>query len=568
MAAHNPMHGGDVELKDLNAIELKDINNVNSDFTDGSESQIPREDSITFRAEEGTVDWGQMMWTKEYIGLYSHYAALGFLGGLGGLFLNMCVYYFDGPDSMCPNAYSIATIPWNFKIFFAVGTDTYRPFGLRRKPYMIAGWIGVLFITFILAVSSHSITAEAWVILSFVMNIFLMVADVPADGYSVELGQLESKESRGQILATGQRIRFSANIIAAVFQSLLVNGPSTNPDGCPISVLQCWKWGLTVGQFYGLVFVVCFILFLPILYLKEPDAKNIPVRTLHEHKEEIWDTMKNLTTLYILMFTIGTNAFSSIANMATVNLQYYVIELTNLQSGVDAITTSLAVVVAVWVFQTYLINVNWRTTQYLSFTFTAVLGLQWLLPIYNVGGLRSGWFTIFIDSNQTFAQGITQVLSSMAVIELAKPGQEATTYEMIVSVGNAALTINTIIATQLLGAVNARTCSDDSNTEGCVVTSPPSAFEDTNGPQRYATYTFMILAIQLVSTFLITPFLPKQKDECKEWQEKGETSGNPTTIGYWSLVLSVVPITYGCICALLLISPSTSCLAFVGGDGC
>ena len=37
----------------------------------------------------------------------------------------------------------------------------------------------------------------------------------------------------------------------------------------------------------------------------------------------------------------------------------------------------------------------------------------------------------------------------MAVIELAKPGQEAITYELIVSVANAALTVTVVLATQL-----------------------------------------------------------------------------------------------------------------------
>ena len=33
---------------------------------------------------------------------------------------------------------------------------------------------------------------------------FMMLADVPADGYSVELGQLEKPDERGTILSTGQ----------------------------------------------------------------------------------------------------------------------------------------------------------------------------------------------------------------------------------------------------------------------------------------------------------------------------------------------------------------------------
>lgn len=45
--------------------------------------------------------------------------------------------------------------------------------------------------------------------------IFLFVCvDVPADGYSVELGQREPPQRRGVILATGQMIRFSFCILA------------------------------------------------------------------------------------------------------------------------------------------------------------------------------------------------------------------------------------------------------------------------------------------------------------------------------------------------------------------
>ena len=46
----------------------------------------------------------------------------------------------------------------------------------------------------------------------------------------------------------------------------------------------------------------------------------------------------------------------------------------------------------------------------------------------------------------------------MAVIELAKPGQEAITYELIVSVANAALTVTVVLATQLLSPFDSVTC--------------------------------------------------------------------------------------------------------------
>ena len=38
--------------------------------------------------------------------------------------------------------------------------------------------------------------------------------------------------------------------------------------------------------------------------------------------------------------------------------------------------------------------------------------------------MRNGWVAIWLDSNQSFIVGLSQILVSMALIELAKPGQE------------------------------------------------------------------------------------------------------------------------------------------------
>ena len=58
-----------------------------------------------------------------------------------------------------------------------------------------------------------------------------MLSDVPADGYTVELGHIEPFQQRGQILATAQRIRFSFCVFAGILQMFLLNGPSTNDSG-------------------------------------------------------------------------------------------------------------------------------------------------------------------------------------------------------------------------------------------------------------------------------------------------------------------------------------------------
>jgi hypothetical protein len=337
------------------------------------------------------------MWTKDYVGLYSQYAAVGLLYGTSGTYYPFCSYVYDGPSNVCANAKNIVFFAWGFKLFFAIITDTVRPFGLRRKPWMLFGWGGVLIIYAILAIFADRLNVSAWLGLQLVGQVLMMFANVPADGYSVELGHLEPVEKRGQILATGQRIRFTFCIVAGALQTFLVNGKGTSSDDCTIGWNECWSWGLSVNGFYGLLTAMLVVLYIPLFYLKEPDASNYPHHGVVELLMELWETMKNLTTFNLIIFVVGTGLFTGVTSAANIILQYYVINLTNFQAGIDTITTYLGLVVAIYLFQTYLLNRNWRISEYGSIFISSLLGLAWIPAYYNEGGTRNAWFTIFID---------------------------------------------------------------------------------------------------------------------------------------------------------------------------
>jgi hypothetical protein len=342
------------------------------------------------------------MWTKDYIGLYSQYAAVGLLYGTSGTYYPFCSYVYDGPSNVCANAKNIVFFAWGFKLFFAIVTDTVRPMGLRRKPWMVFGWGGVLVIHVILTIFAHDLNVSAWLALQLFAQVLMMFANVPADGYSVELGHLEPLESRGQILATGQRIRFTFCIVAGAMQTFLVNGPSTSASDCPVSWSECWSWGLNLNEFYGLLTAFLVVLYIPIWYLKEPDAKNYPHHSVMELMLELWETMKNLTTFNLIIFVVGTGLFTAVTNAANIILQYYVINLTNFQAGIDTITTYLGLVVAIYLFQTYLLNRNWRYSEYGSIIISSLLGLAWIPAYYNSNGTRNAWYTIFIDLDTVY----------------------------------------------------------------------------------------------------------------------------------------------------------------------
>jgi hypothetical protein len=358
-------------------------NSLGKSLMDNTESNSYASARGSTMVIESGSDIGIRMWSKELVGLYCHYAAVGLNGGIQGILSNFCFFYFKGDPNVCGVAYSIVYIPWSFKLFIAMFSDSFRPFGLRRKPYMIVGWLGVLMVTLITGLFASEISVNQWIILGLMGQMFLMVADVSADGYCVELGQLEAEDQRGQILVTGQRIRFGMTLVAGVIQAVLVNGVTTNRPNCTISFLECWSFGLTVSQYYYLTFVIMLVMFIPILYLKEPSSKNIPLRTFSRHARDLWDTLQNKTTLFLLIFVFGTNMLSSLQSVASIYLQYDVIQLTNFQSGIDTITTFGAVMIGVWLFQTYFINRNWRTTQYMSIGFSAFLGCLWLPAYYD-----------------------------------------------------------------------------------------------------------------------------------------------------------------------------------------
>lgn len=337
------------------------------------------------------------MWSWPYIGLYSQYASVGLLYGASGTLLPLCVYNFNGASNVCANAKNIVNFAWSFKVGFAMLTDCYRPFGMRRKPWMILGWSLVLVMLLVLALTAEDMDVSSWLVSLLFVQAFLMLSDVPADGYCVELGRLEPIERRGQILATGQRIRFTFCIVAGVLQTFLLNGPDTNASDCPISFENCWSWGLTANQYYAVLFSIVFVLTIPIFWLKElPPAEEVP-HSFQHYLSDLWQTLQNLTTFYLLVYVIGANSLTNFTNNATITLQYYVIQLTNFQSGLDTITTYTGLVIAIWIFQKYLINRNWRVTQLSSTCFAAILHLVWIAPFYNAGGLRDPWFTIFID---------------------------------------------------------------------------------------------------------------------------------------------------------------------------
>lgn len=106
----------------------------------------------------------------------------------------------------------------------------------------------------------------------------------------------------------------------------MLNGSSTSPPGS-----STWGWGLTINGYYGLLLALCSSLYIPVLFLREPDPNDVPRHTLTELMANLWVTMQGLTTHRLVIFVVGYNLTATMINVVNIFLQFYVIKLSSFQ---------------------------------------------------------------------------------------------------------------------------------------------------------------------------------------------------------------------------------------------
>jgi len=572
-----------------NSLSLQDIDMEREETFDdalNSEEKVDDDIDVLIDSEGGETGPAFSAWGKENIALYGNYAALGLCDGLiSGTLLPFCYNSWeDQPNNTCAMARSVVSFAWGIKLFHAFVSESFRPFGLRRKPYIVGGWVAGLLVLLVIAIFADSLSFYQYVFFCAAFDFCIMFADVNADGYTVELSRLESPKQRGRILADGQLCRFTMSGFAGLVQSFLLNGPSTNPPG------EGFEWGLTVSQMYWMLFFICApSLGVSFYFFRErqpgggehsdrgrandsersdrkreddeddassPETSPKSSRSYHDENVTmrklfgmVWEVMHNVTVLMIMLWSIGFQVLACAPNKVGTIMQGSVIRLSQLQWGIDNIVSYLLLTIGVWIFKSYLRDVNWRWTQLMTTALIAGLNMLWFVPILT--DFRNGWFTLMIDGTESLAQGFTQVLISMAVIEIAPVNLEATSYELIISVSNSFIALSSLVWTQLMNPFALADISEEN--------------DDSSADTRMAQYTLLISTANIFGALTFIWLFPASKEECAKWKRKG---GRSTAAAYGTAIFTFVCITYTLTFSVLNMIPTTACLEIVGGDGC
>jgi hypothetical protein len=569
----NPIFVNDESEKDI----------INSTPKDLVHSKIPDDDDDEYRPSILNEDLqhngvlrtsvnssgAQDIFNLEFTGLYTQYIALGLLLGSSATAQQFCYYYYEGEPSVCNVSGSIISFPTVMKIFMALIVD-YFPipiYGL--KAWMCFAWMGVIVGLLVLSIGADSMSVSSWLGWITFTQAFMNLAYVPCDGLSVQFGKMETTENRGKIISQCQVMKYAGTILFSIIQTFLLNSQSMSYPGCPISTLDCWKWGLSIRGFYGVLLAVTVILIAPIYWLKLPILSHENKANLITFVIDIYNVTKNAAFFYVCLAMILFN-LGFLQNYAHIYLEFEILEFSNVEFGINNLITTIAITSGIWFFKAYLMKVNWRLTYFVSIAFYLCVQLLWLPAYYNSSGTLNVWYIVFLDWDGEFAAALTAVITSLIVIEIAVKGLEATTFEMLGVLIYSAQFANTIISEQVMNPLGANLCESDTQTK-CVTPTYGDipAFVDSSGPKTWAIFSVVIICIQLGITTISISFLPGSIEECKKLKSWSNslTAGNKRRVAA-TMFAVIVLVSYAVVSSALLMDSSTSCLKFVGGDGC
>lgn len=343
---------------------------------------------------------------------------------------------------------------------------------------------------------------------------------------SMELSKFESKEKRGYILASGQLYRFIANM-ASNGLGFLINGRSYNNDPS-----DAFDFQVSFGMIHVILIclVVPFFIAMCVLLKDPPPPRKSEDETLNTAHgvRGVWKVVQSFAVFMLILNNITNITLAGFANPAT-----SAINTITSPSTLMALTGNLIGMglfsIGVCIFRNYFMNVNWRYTLLWTNCFNIVNIALFFPMIYNWAGAQNGWFVSIAPSILQVIVGIAQVLTSLAVVEISPPGMEATVYEFLTTVHNAAITINGVISSDFICWVGISGITNETTYMA----------DQAHYNKQMDIGSWWAMLIVAVGSALAYVTLPKDKDTCHVWLNK--KSWQNGGVGCLNLAIALIP---------------------------
>jgi len=397
-----------------------------------------------------------------------------------------------------------------------------------------------------------------YMMLLLVMCVFYIFSTVSSDGMTIEFGKLEPPETRGYIMTTGQMTRFGSQVVVNLVGIFGMNSDFYYPKVHEAND-TVFPFGLSFQAVHLVLLGMCIPIYIVMLFLLEDPPRDLEVHhSCGTAVKTMWSVMKTKVMTCLIVFCVMSTGVASLQNPG-LNVIATIAAPSTFQISVGTLLGNLLFLVGVWVFRTYFINRNWRITFVWTALLIALTGVTQLCVIFNAWGIgQSGWFYAFSSNIMLLIQGVQQVLSSLAVIEIAPPGFEASVYEFLISIGNSGISLNANIMNLFVPIFDLNSILPVEKYRNASL----SLHDHYNSLLGTSTYFTMI--VNAVAALTFCWFLPFGRQQCHDWLQLWR---KPQT-GLFNLVFGGGIFLFSVTISMLSAIPSTSCLKIAGGDGC
>jgi len=522
-------------------------------------------------AKGGVVD----IWSWKNFGYLPQYFAVGLLyGGLPATMYGVFLGYLNVPSTVYSTAAIIVTFPWAFKVFIGMTSDCFPIFGLRRKPYIILGWIIASLALLALCLTplpdpywckdadGHYITRSSenskeaaqpcnkdaenqggkYAMMMMLVTLGYMIADVAADGLTVEFARREPEEIRGTTQTTIYLVRTMGQVVAVLYIAFFMNS---------FEYKGSFSWGLSYNTIMG-SFMAPTMIMIPVSWLgihEEPQEAEMPLK---DYLQEMYRLLKSKSMFFVIVQQFCTPVISAISTTAGGKVKMYWAGVENLQNQLFSLFGLIIFAIGLALVNKYFLNSSWRMMLLLTtLLLVGVDAIMVYMTIYDV--VRNQYFYLGESVLLDIPEAMNFVVGTFVIVEMASEGTEGIVFGLLTTAHNVGTPIGRAIGNQVYQAF---TPSLD-ETENYI----DDSYDFRNTVAWSFTLSYAMALLSLVFLF----FLPNQKQETQRRNKSWESAPKYAVI---SLTMVGFGFFYSVVVNFMAMDPDTACLKFAGGKGC
>jgi len=526
-----------------------------------------RSDSLSSSPPVDIYSWQQCGYLAQYFSVGLIY------GGLPATIYGFFLGYLVTPSYVYATALTLCVFPWSFKFLFGLINDTRPIGGYHRKPYMVGGWSLCAIMLVCLSmytipppywcrdadgeyIKSDPVTGEVaepcnpdapamagnYTFLMMLAALGYVVADVAADGMTVQYARREPLESRGNIQTTAYLTRTVGSICAQILVGFGMNGKEYKGS---------FDSSLSFNQICGILAIPC-VAMIPLSWFGITEEKSTTHQSFKSYCGQVWHLLQSKAMFYVLIYTFMQPVIGGISTTAGGNVKSEWAKVGNLENQMFSLLGSCLFAFGLWLTKKYFLNSSWRMMLAITTIGLNVLDMPFsYFTIYNV--VRNQYFYLGESVLYDIPAAANFVVGTFYIVEMAEDGNEGLVYGLITTVANLGSPFARAIGNQVYASFtpslsNVRNYEDDSD-----------EFRTTVAYSFHLTYFMVFISVMFIY------FLPDQKEEA---QARKATWSRHNRFAYITVIVIFFALIYAITVNFLAMFPSTSCMKIVGGDGC